>query len=70
MKLLFIIPVLLAALYADAMDYDVSIITVNKVPTIEIVINDQICQFPTTQKELESFSKADAKRLVSKCLSK
>lgn len=44
MKYIFFLAILLAAHLADA-DYDVSIITVNSKPTVEIVVNDRVCLY-------------------------
>lgn len=59
----------------DALDFggvmfDVSILTIEKKPAIEIVINNKTCVFKVTQKDLDSFNNEKAKELVQKCKSK
>ena len=49
--------------------FDVSIVTIEKKPAIEIVINNKTCVFKVTQKDLDSFNNEKAKELVQKCKS-
>jgi hypothetical protein len=66
MKILtFLLIHTIAASVANA-SYDVNYITVNKKPTIEIIINNKVCHFP--QEKIRDITKADAKQLVELCL--
>lgn len=50
--------------------FDVSILTIENKPAIEIVINNKTCVFKVTQKDLDTFNNEKAKDLVQKCKSK
>jgi hypothetical protein len=47
--------------------YDVSFITVNGTPTVEIVVNDRVCHYPTSTEELNKGTSYVAKKAWASC---
>lgn len=67
MKALMILPIILAAHFAEA-SYDASIVTINKVPVIEIVWYGNVCHFPTTNELLEKQPDKEIAKAIDLCL--
>lgn len=66
LKLLMVLSILIASIYAEA-SHDVSYVTINGKPTVEIVINDKVCHFVLTEQEMKTFTQKKASELIAQC---
>lgn len=66
LKFVMLLAVLIASVYAEA-SYDVSYLTLDGKPTVEITWNGKVCKYILTDKDRENFTQKMAKELVEKC---
>lgn len=67
MRIILLLAITFAVLAANAREYTVSFITLNRQPAVEIIVDGAICIYGTTNKDLIENPTKIVKEALAKC---